>query len=109
VHNLKDYYRAEDFAAAEKFLEAAEAKELSPSRCELVRRLRVRHDHAKLFFAAVANKTKANTEALVAYRKKHGYPLYTWSEQYFGDITGIEGLLGPDPSKAKKKKNSSAR
>ena len=32
-----------------------------------------------------------------------GFSLYTWSEQYFGDITGIEKLLGPDPSKAKKK------
>ena len=104
VHNLKDYFRAEDFGAAEKFLKAAEAKELSPSRRELVRRLRVRHDHAKIFFEAVAHKSKANTEALVAYRKAHGYPLYTWSEQYFGDITGIEKLLGPDPSKIKKKK-----
>ena len=104
VHNLKDYYRAEDFDAAEKFLKAAEAQELSPSRRELVRRLRVRHDHAKIFFEAVAHKSKANTEALVAYRKAHGYPLYTWSEQYFGDITGIEKLLGPDPSKIKNKK-----
>ena len=101
VQNLKDYFRAEDFEAAEKFLKAAESKELSPVRRELLRRLRERHDHAKLFFEAVAHKSKANTEALVAYRRAHGYPLYTWSEQYYGDITGIEKLLGPDPNKKK--------
>lgn len=104
VHGLKDYYRTEDFAEAERFVKAAESKELPPARRELVHRLRVRHDHAKLFFEAVAHKSKANTEALVAYRKEHGYPLYTWSEQYFGDITGVEGLLGPEKKDAKTKK-----
>ncbi len=94
--NLGKYYKAEDFAAAEKHLAAAEAKELFPAARELVGRLRVRHDHAKVFFEAVAHKSKANTEKLVAYRKAHGYPLYTWSEQYYGDITGVEGLLGPE-------------
>ena len=31
---------------------------------------------------------------LVDYRRKFGYPLTSWSESYFGDIAGIEGLLG---------------
>ena len=101
LHNLKDYFSAADFAEAEKFLKSAEAKNLVGSRGELVRRLRVAHDHAKLLFEAVANKSKANTQKLVDYRRKHGYPLYTWHEQYFGDITGVEGLLGPDPAKKK--------
>ena len=94
--NLGKYYKAEDFAAAEKHLAAAEAKELFPAARELVGRLRVRHDHAKVFFEAVAHKSKANTEKLVVYRKAHGYPLYTWSEQYYGDVTGVQGLLGPE-------------
>ena len=101
VWNLKDYYRAEDFDEAEKFVAAAEAKATSGSQREAVKRLRVAHDHARVFFEAVAHKSKANTEALIAFRKANGFPLYTWSEQYFGDITGIEGLLGKEP-KAKK-------
>jgi hypothetical protein len=104
VHNLKDYFRAADYAAAEKFIIAAEAKTLGAPQKELVRRLRVAHDHSKLFFNAVAFKSKANTEKLVAYRRAHGYTLYNWCEQYFGDTTGIEGLLGPNPAKKAKKK-----
>ena len=100
--NLKDYYRASDFDEAEKFLKSAEAKKLAKPQRELVRRLRVAHDHARVFFEAVAHKSKANTEALVVYRKAHGYPLYTWAEQYYGDITGVEGLLGPEKKDAKK-------
>ena len=104
VHNLKDYFRADDYAAAEKFIIAAEAKTLGAPQKELVRRLRVAHDHSKLFFNAVAFKSKSNTEKLVAYRRAHGYTLYNWCEQYFGDTTGIEGLLGPNPAKKAKKK-----
>ena len=101
VHGLKNYYRAEDFVAAERFVKAAESRELTPVRRELARRLRVRHDHARLFFEAVANKSRANTEALIAYRKAHGFPLYHWYEQYFGDITGVEKLLGPEKKESK--------
>lgn len=32
--------------------------------------------------------------ALVEYRRQFGFPLTSWSESYFGDIAGIEGLLG---------------
>ena len=101
LQHLGDWYKAEDFAAAERFVAAAEAKPLAKPQKELVRRLRVAHDHARVFFEAVAHKSKANTEALVAYRRAHGYPLYTWQEQYYGDITGIEGLLGPEKKEAK--------
>ena len=94
--NLGKYYHAEDFAAAERFVAAAEAKDLPPPQRELVKRLRVAHEHAKVFFDAVAHKSKANTEKLIAFRKRHGYPLYRWSEQYFGDITGVQKLLGPE-------------
>ena len=104
LHHLKDYYKAEDFDAAERHLAAAEAKDLSPSARELVRKLRVMHDHARVFFEAVAHKSKANTEKLVEFRKAHGYPLYTWAEQYYGDITGVEKLLGPQKKDDKAKK-----
>ena len=101
--NLKDYYQDADFATAEKYVAAAESKELSPAARELVRKLRVRHDHARVFFNAVAYKSKANAEKLVAYRKAHGYPLSTWAERYYGDITGVEELLGvAKKDKAKK-------
>ena len=102
LHNLKDYYRADDFDQAEKRLAAAEAKELPEPQRTLVRRLRIAHDHAHLLFNVVTNKTRANTEALIAYRKDHGYPLYNWYEQYFGDITGVQGLLGPKPKQKSK-------
>lgn len=101
LQHLGDWYRADDFAAAERFVAAAESRELAAPQRELVKKLRVAHDHAKVYFEAVAHKSKANTEALVAYRRAHGYPLYTWQEQYYGDITGIEGLLGPYPAKKK--------
>ena len=94
VHNLKDYYTEEDFAAAEKHLAAAESRDVPLAQRTLVNRLRIAHDHARLFYRAVANKTQADTQALVEYRRRFGYPLTTWSEDYFGDITGIERLLG---------------
>ena len=33
---------------------------------------------------------------MFVFRKENGFPLYTWSEQYFGDLTGVEGLLGKE-------------
>ena len=96
LQNLGDYYRSGDFSAAERFVAAAESRDLAEPQLALVRKLRIAHDHAKVYFEAVAHKSKANTEALVAYCRAHGYPLYTWQEQYYGDITGVEGLLGPE-------------
>ncbi|MBO5916576.1 MAG: DUF4838 domain-containing protein, partial [Bacteroidales bacterium] len=104
VQNLNDYFKTDDFEAAEKYLKAAESKNLSASRRELVRRLRIAHDHSKMFFEAVAHKSKDNTEKLIAFRRLHGFPIYNWSEQYYGDITGVEALLGPNPNKKKKAK-----
>ena len=93
VWNLGQYYHDEDFAAAERFVLAAEAKNLQGPQRELVAVFRIAHDHAKAFFAAVAHKSRANSEKLVAFRKAHGFPLCTWSEKYFGDITGVAKLL----------------
>ena len=93
---LKDYYKTEDFEAAEKYVAVAETKNLSPTAQEMVKRLRIRHDHSRLFFEAVAHKSKENTEKLVAFRQKHDFPLYPWGEQHFGDVAGIRMLLGPE-------------
>ncbi|MBO5751950.1 MAG: DUF4838 domain-containing protein [Kiritimatiellae bacterium] len=102
LHNLGSYYTADDFAVVEKHLAAAEAKTLNASRRELMRRLRMAHEHTKVYFNVVSNKTKENTEALIKFRTKFGYPLYSWQEQYYGDITGVEELLGPEKKEAKK-------
>ena len=94
--NLKDYYGETDFSAVEPFLAAAEKRDLAPAQKRLVAEWRKAHEHAKVFYAAVARKSKANTERLVDFRKANGFPLYHWNEQYFGDITGVRALLGPE-------------
>ena len=96
MQNLKDYYKADDFAAVEPYVAAVEAKAKTDSEKRLAKELRRAHDHAKIFFETLTNKTKANTEKLIAFRKANGFPLYTWAEQYFGDLTGVEGLLGKE-------------
>ena len=80
----------------EPFLAAAEKRDLAPAQKRLVAEWRKAHEHAKVFYAAVARKSKANTEKLVSFRKANGFPLCHWNEQYFGDITGVRALLGPE-------------
>ena len=94
--NLKDYYKADDFAAVEPYVAAVEAKAKTDSEKRLAKELRRAHEHAKVFYTVLTHKTKENTEKLIAFRKANGFPLYTWSEQYFGDLTGVEGLLGKE-------------
>ena len=93
---MKDYYTAADFAATEPYVAAVEAKAKTASEKRLARELRRAHDHAKIFFETLTNRTKANTQKLIDFRRANGFPLYTWAEQYFGDITGVEGLLGKE-------------
>lgn len=90
LKNLKDYYKADDFSRAGRFLEAAKTRNLAPVHRELVDRLCVAHEHARLFYTAVADLSKENTRKLVDFRKAHGFPLYPWYEQYFGDVAGIK-------------------
>ena len=94
--NLKDYYKLSDFETVEPFLAAAERRDLSESQRRLVAEWRRAHDHAKIYFETLVHKTKENTERLIAFRKANGFPLYSWQEQYFGDLTGIKSLLGPE-------------
>lgn len=88
--NLKDYYKADDFSHAGRILEAAKTRNLAPVHRELVDHLCVAHEHAKLFYAAVTDLSKYNTRKLVDFRKTHGFPLYPWHEQYFGDVAGVK-------------------
>lgn len=104
VQHFGDYMSLADYDAVEPFIVRAEqCKALEPSQAELVRRLRIAHDHSRLLAAAILGQSKEATEALAAYRRAHGYPLYVWSEQYYGDITGMEKFVGPDPKKKRKK------
>ena len=54
------------------------------------------HEHGKVFVDAVANKCEANTMKLVAFRDAHGISRYAWAEQYYGDVTGVEAMFGPN-------------
>ena len=96
MQNLKDYYTLGDFTRSEKFLAAAEKRTLTPAQAKLVADWRVAHEHAKVFYRALTDRSKENTEKLIAFRRAHNIPLYHWNEQYFGDLTGIEGLLGKE-------------
>lgn len=102
VQHFDEYMSLDDYQEAEKFLKAAESRDLQSPQRELLEQLRIAHDHSRLFAAAILSKTREATEALVAYRKEHGYPIYSWAEQYYGDITGVERFFGPDPNKKKK-------
>lgn len=99
--NLKDYYKMSDFETVEPFLAAAEKRDLSDSQRRLVAEWRRAHDHAKIYFETLVHKTKENTERLIAFRKANGFPLYSWPEQYFGDLTGVKALLGPEKDNEK--------
>ena len=63
------------------------AKGLADMKC----RMMVGVMHLAALAAACASNA---TMALVEYRRQFGFPLTSWSESYFGDIAGIEGLLG---------------
>ena len=66
---------------SEDTIAAAEKRDLTPAQKRLVAEWRKAHEHAKVFYAAVARKSKENTEKLVAFRKANGFPLYHWNEQ----------------------------
>lgn len=103
VWDLGRYYCEADFAAAEKFVAAAEAKTLPAPQAALVRKLRLRHEHTKLFFRAVTARSAANAQALLDFRRANGLNDQPWFEKYYGDVTGIAALqkgkeIGPDAS-----------
>lgn len=96
IWKLGEYYRTDDFDRSEHFLAAAAAKPLTPVRRKIVDKLRLCHEHGKIFVDAVVNKCEANTRKLAEFRDAHGFSRYVWAEQYYGDVTGIEAMFGPD-------------
>ena len=94
--NVKEYYSLADYAAAERFLRSAEARELLPPHRALVRRIRDRHDHAVLYFKALTERSRANSAALSAFRKAHGMNRNYWFERYYGDLVGMKEFFGLD-------------
>ena len=103
VQHFGEYVSLDDYREAERFVAAAEGRQLQPPQSELVAQLRIAHDHSRLLAAAILSNSREATEALADYRRAHGYPLYVWSEQYYGDITGMEKFVGPNPNKKRKK------
>ena len=89
---LKDWYALEDFAPAEAILSAAEAKRLDAPQAAALAVLRTAHEHAKLFFTAVTERTSEHAAQLLAFRRAHGMTEVPWSEKYWGDVTGIVAL-----------------
>ena len=96
IWKLGEYYRTDDFDRSSHFLSAAASKPLSSVQRELVGKLQLCHEHGKVFVDAVANKCEANTRKLAAFRDAHGFSRYRWAEQYYGDVTGIEAMFGPN-------------
>lgn len=90
------YVFQSDYDAAETFLRAAEARNLSPSQRELVRRLRDRHEHAVLYCRALIDRSRENSAKLAAFRKAHGMPRDYWFEDYYGDLVGMKEFLGKE-------------
>ena len=96
VWKLGEYYRTDDFDRCERYLKAAASRPVTADQRALVDKLVLCHEHGKVFVDAVANKCEANTRKLVAFRDAHGISRYGWAEQYYGDVTGVEAMFGPN-------------
>jgi hypothetical protein len=101
IWNLGAYFHPEDYAKAGEFLMRALSRDgLAEDDRARVEELVLAHEHAKLFYDAVTEKSKkassqasaAASRALRDFRLKHGFELVTWSEGYFGDVCGIKAL-----------------
>ena len=99
--HINEYFAESDWAEAEKLLRKVEAKKVTGPQAQMVKRLRLIHDHSLLTFRTFSEKalkdgTKPSTQALIDFRLKNNIHLWMWEEQYFGDCTGVKAKLGPD-------------
>jgi len=92
---LKDYYSPADFDRSAHFLVSAAVRPLTADQRKVVEKLVFSHEHARVFVEAVTQRSEANTRKLAAFRDAHGISRYSWAEQYYGDITGVEKMYGP--------------
>lgn len=96
IWKLGEYYRTDDFDRSARFLTTASSRPLTSVQRQLVDKLQLCHEHGRVFVDAVANKCEANTRKLAAFRDAHGFSRYAWAEQYYGDVTGVEAMFGPN-------------
>ena len=90
-YTLKDYYKESDFVTAGKFLEKAlKSPGLTESQRKVLERLAQFHEHGRLMFNAIVNKTDEDSIALLKFRQKHKLEVLDKTEQYFGDICGLK-------------------
>ena len=93
IWNLGKYYKDSDFAETGKHLEKALSRQLTPQERARIEKLKFAHEHARLFFRAVAHKTDRDALNLLDFRKQHKINPLPWNEQYFGDVCGIKRVM----------------
>lgn len=93
IWSLGKYYKESDFAEAGKHLEAALSRDLTPQERTRIEKLKLSHEHARLFFRAVAFKTDRDSLNLLHFRKQHKINPLQWNEQRFGDVCGIKRVM----------------
>ncbi len=98
---LSSYYKEQDFANAGKYLQNALArKDLPADVRKRIEKLVIDNEHSRLTFIAITKKSDNNSIALRKFREKHGYELFPWAEQYWGDVCGlkkVDNLKAFDP------------
>ncbi|MFA6929028.1 MAG: DUF4838 domain-containing protein [Lentisphaeria bacterium] len=91
ARNFEKYYSEADFDETDRILRRAlQRPDLPANVRERIEYLVVDNTHARLTFQAIVKNVDSNSIALMEFRKKHGYPLKPWCEQYWGDICGIK-------------------
>lgn len=94
LDHLGEYYRDEDFDAADAILRRALARPgLDATNRKRVELLAEHTRGARLLYRAVVDKSEESTRKLYEYRKAQGLPLVTWEENYVHDITGVKAYI----------------
>ena len=93
IWNLGKYYRDSDFIEAAKYLEAALSRNLTPAERARIGKLKLSHEHSRLFFRAAALKNDQDSIKLLEFRRQHKIDPLPWNEQYFGDVCGIKRVM----------------
>jgi hypothetical protein len=94
LDHIGEYYRDEDFAAADAILRRALARPgLDATNRKRVELLAEHTRGARLLYRAVVDKSEASSRNLYEYRKAQGLPLVTWEENYVHDITGVKAYI----------------
>ncbi len=91
AYSLGAYYKESDFDKTDAILQAALSKKNLPKNVrQRIQRLVIDNQHCRLTFLAITKKSDAISAELMKFREKHGYVMFPWSEQYWGDICGLK-------------------